>query len=57
MSRVPPFTGKVNLLSDIIFSEFYKISATIIGLMYSDCGHSIGSVGVKDKNNMTIMWA
>jgi len=30
MFHVPPFTGIVNLLSDIVFSEFWKSSATIM---------------------------
>ena len=29
MSRIPPFTGTANLLSEITFLEYCKISATI----------------------------
>jgi len=31
MSSVPPFTEMINILSEIVFLEFWKISATMIG--------------------------
>ena len=38
MSRIPPFTGTANLLSEITFLEYCKISASIRAtcLKYSD---------------------
>jgi len=53
MSRIPPpFTGTANLLSDIAFLEYCKISATC--LKYSDAVIVFERLG-EGKKNMTMM--
>jgi len=52
MSRIPPFTGTANLLSEIPFLEYCEISATC--LKYSDAVIVFERLG-EGKKNMTMM--
>ena len=52
MSRIPPFTGTANLLSEIAFVEYCKISTTC--LKYSYAVIVFERLG-EGKKNMTIM--